>query len=485
MAMKPSASGATAATEQLAMPSNFSDLRAGLRGPLLLPGEPGFDEARRVFNGLIDRRPAAIAQCSGTADVVHAVNFGRTQGIRVSVRGGGHNVAGLAVCEGGLVIDLSRMRSVRVDPTGRRVWVQGGATWAEVDRETQLFGLATPGGLVSSTGVAGFTLGGGIGWLAREHGLASDNLVGAEVVLANGSVRTASATENADLFWALRGGGGNFGVVTSFEYQLHEVGPVVYGGALFYRRDHAVELLEKYARFASTAPEKLTTLVVLLTGPPAPFLPPDTHGKPMIAFAGCYDGSAAKGEAALRPLREALGTPVADLFGPIPYTSLQSMFDASAPPGRLHYWKSHHLRELNGATAAALVRMANSAPSLFAEMHLHQLGGRSARPPEGGSAYSSRGAPFILNLIGQWTQPNETETNIQWVRDGWEGLRPHATGDVYVNFLAETDVRSVKASYGTEQFRRLEALKAKYDPENLFRANHNVPPSGGTPARAK
>ena len=459
----------------------FDELRAGLRGPLILPADPGYDDARRLFNAMIDRRPAAIAQCLGTADVVHAVNFARAHGLRLSVRGGGHNVAGQAIVDGGLVIDLSKMRAVRVDARARRLWAEGGATWAEVDRESQLFGLATPGGLVSSTGIGGFTLGGGIGWLAREHGLACDNLVGAEVVSSAGSVIQVSASEHPDLLWALRGGGGNFGVVTSFEYQLHEVGPVVYGGALFYRRDRAAELLRRYAAFAADAPERLTTLVVLLTGPPAPFLPPEVHGRPMIAFAACFDGPKEAGESALRPLRAALGEPVADLLGPLPYSALQGMFDASAPPGRLHYWKSHHLKELDAKTAEAIVRAADAATSPLTEVHLHQLGGRSSREPPGGSAFSGRSSAFVLNLIAQWAEPGESDANRRWAREAWEQLRGHATGEVYVNFLTETGPEAVRSAYGEAQLARLSAIKARYDPGDLFRATHHIEGSSRAP----
>ena len=452
----------------------FDELRAGLRGPLLLPTESGYESARQVFNAMIDRRPAAIARCLGTADVAHAVNFARAHGLRLSVKGGGHNVAGQAIVEGGLVLDLSGMRAVRVDLRERTLWAQGGCTWADVDRESQLFGLATPGGLVSSTGVGGFTLGGGFGWLSREHGLACDNLLGAELVTATGTVLQVSAQDHPDLLWALRGGGGNFGVVTSLQFQLHHVGPVVYGGAWFFRRDRAAELLTRYAEFARRAPKELTTLVVLLNAPPAPFLPAEVHGAPMIAFAACYDGSPDAGGAALRPLKEALGTPVADLMGPIPYTALQSMFDASAPTGRRHYWKSHHLRDLDLPTAKSVVRAADTATSPLTEVHLHHLGGRAAEPPAGGSAYSNRSAPFVLNLIAQWTTPGETDANGAWAKDSWERLRVHATGEVYVNFLTETEPEEVRAAYAKESLQRLRSLKERYDPEHLFRATHHV-----------
>ncbi len=452
----------------------LEELRAGLRGPLLLPGDAGYDGARHVFNAMVDRRPLAIAQCRGTADVAHAVNFARIHRLRVSVKGGGHNVAGQAIVDGGLVIDLSGMRAVRVDVRERRLWAQGGCTWADVDRESQLFGLATPGGLVSSTGVGGFTLGGGFGWLSREHGLACDNLLAAEVVTATGTVVQVNARDHPDLLWALRGGGGNFGVVTALEFQLYDVGPVVFGGAWFYRRDRAAELLARYAEFASRAPGELTTLVVLLNAPPAPFLPAAVHGAPMVAFAACYDGGPEAGALALRPLRQALGAPVADLMGPIPYSALQSMFDASAPPGRRHYWKSHHLRALDPPTVQSILHAADRAPSPLTEVHLHHLGGRAAEPPTGGSAYSNRSAPFVLNLIAQWADPKENDTNVAWARDAWERVRPHATGEVYVNFLTETDPEQVRAAYAKEPLGRLQALKEKYDPQNLFRATHHV-----------
>jgi FAD/FMN-containing dehydrogenase len=339
-----------------------------------------------------------------------------------------------------------------------------------------MFGLATPGGLVSGTGVAGFTLGGGIGWLARQHGLACDNLVGAEVVTASGSIVHVGGSENPELLWALRGGGGNFGVVSSFEFQLHEVGPVVYGGALFYPRSRAVELLGKYASFAAGAPEPLTTLVAMVTGPPAPFLPPEFHGQPMIAFAACFNGAAKDGEKALAPLRASLGTPTADLVGPLPYTALQSMFDPSAPPGRLHYWKSHRLAKLTQGAAEALVQSANAARSPFSEMHLHQLGGQAAREPAGGAAFSNRNAAFVVNIIAQWADPAGNDVNIQWARESWERIRPHATGSAYVNFLAESEPDAVRAAYGAAEYDRLASIKAKLDPDELFRATHRIPP---------
>lgn len=453
----------------------FADLRSGVRGEVITAGAPAYDEARRVFNSAIDRRPVAIVRCRGTADVVHAVNFARTQRLALSVRGGGHNVAGQAIVEGGVVVDLSAMRSVWVDPKGRRVRVQGGATWADVDRETQLFGLATPGGLVSGTGVAGFTLGGGIGWLVREFGLACDNLVGAEVVLATGSVLHVTETEHPELLWALRGGGGNFGVVTSFEFLLHEVGPVVYGGGLFYERDGADRRLAALAEFVKSAPEKLTTLVVLANAPPAPFLPAYLHGKPIMALAFCYDGATSDGEAALAPLKTALGPPVADLSGPLPFTALQSMFDATAPHGRRHYWKSLMFDELGEEHIGALLEQSARAPSPLTEIHIHQMGGAVRREPRGGSSFAHRDPSFIVNLVSQWIEPADDRRCTDWARQAWEALRPLSTGHVYVNFLTDTNANAVAPAYSTQALSRLAQVKDRYDPENLFRATHAIP----------
>jgi FAD/FMN-containing dehydrogenase len=448
---------------------------ATFRGALIRPGDPRYDGARAVWNGMIDKRPAMIARCTGVQDVILAVRHARANALTIAVRGGGHNVAGSAVCDGGLVIDLSAMKGVHVDPARRVARVQAGATWRDLDRETQVFGLATPGGLISSTGVAGLTLGGGFGWLSRAYGLASDNLVSVELVDAEGSVVTANAAEHADLFWALRGGGGNFGVVTSFEFRLHPVGPIVFGGVAFHRADRADELLRSYHDVVAASPDAVTSAVLFLTGPPAPFLPPELHGAPLVACAALYAGDAAKGAEALRPLRE-LRPAAVDLFGELPYTALQSMFDETAPAGLQNYWKSLAFAGLDGATAAALAARATALRSPLSHVDVHHLGGAVRRLPDDATAYPLRGAEYIVNVVGTWTDPADSPAQIRSVREVWDALRPGALTSSYVNFLADTGRDAVEAAYGARLYERLSRVKRAYDRDNVFRTNHNIAP---------
>jgi FAD/FMN-containing dehydrogenase len=445
-----------------------------LRGRLIQPGDPDYETARRVWNGMIDRRPALIVRCAGVADVIAAVNFAREHELLVAVRGGGHNVAGNATCDGGLVIDLSPMKGVRVDPAGRTARAEPGVIWSEFDHETQAFGLATTGGLVSTTGIAGFTLGGGIGWLVRKHGLACDNLRSADVVTADGKLITASPIEHADLFWGVRGGGGNFGVVTSFEYQLHAVGPIVLGGAVFHSLDRAREVLSFYRDYAAQAPDELTTLAAIITAPPLPFIPADLHGKSVIAVAACYAGDPDQGEAALQPLHS-FGPPAADVLGPIPYTALQAMFDESAPPGMHNYWKSHYLEALDDGAIDTILRHAGSLPAPFSQIHLHQLQGAAGRIPRDDTAVGHRDAAYALNVIGTWTEPQESGDQIRWVRDFWADMERFSSG-TYVNFLGDEGQDMVRTAYGADTYARLAALKQKYDPTNFFRLNQNIKP---------
>jgi FAD/FMN-containing dehydrogenase len=441
-------------------------LRAGVRGPLLRPGDADFDAARKVWNGMVDRTPGLIARCAGVADVVRAVDFAREQGLSVAVRGGGHNAAGLAVCDGGLVVDLTPMKGIRVDPAGRTVRAEGGVTWGEFDRETQLFGLATTGGAVSTTGIAGLTLGGGLGWLMRSYGLACDNLISADVVTADGRVVTASATENADLFWGLRGGGGNFGVVTSFEFRLHPVGPVL-GGLLVHPLARAKEALRFYRDFTQTAPDALTVFAGLMTSP---------DGHPIVAFVICYNGPIDEGERVIRPLRE-YGPPLADQVGPMAYTQLQSMLDEGFPSGLQVYWRSDFLSGLGDETVDAIVARHATVASPLSATLIEQFGGAVKRIGREETAFDYRDADYNLVIISRWTDPADSERHIAWARSFREQMQPHTRG-VYVNYLGVGEGEDrVRAAYGAAKYDRLVALKNAYDPANLFCYNQNIKPT--------
>lgn len=455
--------------------AGVAELRDSMRGTVITAGDAGYDAARGVWNGAITRRPLAIAQVSGTADVVAALAFARDHDLRVAVRGGGHNVAGFSTCDGGLVIDLSALKGIRVDPAARTVRAQGGVLWGELDYETQAFGLATTGGLVSSTGIAGFTLGGGIGWLMRAHGVAADNLVAADVVLADG--RAVAADD--ELLWGLRGGGGNFGVVTSLEYRLHPVGPIVYGGVVFHPVERAAELLRFYQEWTRGLTDELTTMVIFLAAPPEPFVPPEMRGRQVVAVACCHTGTATEAADAFKPLRE-FGEPVADVLGPLPYTALQSMFDASAPRGLHAYWKTHHLPDLTAPAIGTIVEQASQLATLFplSAIHLHHLEGAVSRTPSAEGSFSHRTSRFVLNILGQWSGSEAAaEPHVGWVRDTWEAMRQHASGDPYLNFLGSEGSTQVRAAYSDEVFARLTALKREYDPDNVFRLNQNIPPA--------
>lgn len=455
-------------------PAAIEEFKTSLGGAVLQPGDDGYDAARHVWNGMIDKHPALIVRCAGVADVITAVKFARRANLLVAVRGGSHNVTGFATCDGGMVIDLSPMKGVRVDPTTRTARAQAGLTWGEFDRETQAFGLATTGGLVSTTGIAGFTTGGGIGWLVRKHGLACDNLLTVDMVTADGRFLAASAKQNTDLFWGARGGGGNFGIVTSFEYQLHPVDSVL-GGLVLYPAAQAREVLRFYREFVAKAPDELTTIAAFLTAPPAPFVPAAMHGTPAIAVIACYAGPMEKGERALRSLR-AFGSPAVDLFHPMPYTMLQKLFDESSPAGMQNYWKAHYLKGLGDDAVETLVRGGAGMRSPFSGIHIHHLGGAMKRVASGATAYPYRDGQYVLNLIGQWADPAENEQHIQWVRDTWQAMVPFATGGAYLNFMGEEGADRVRAAYAGN-YQRLAALKAKYDPTNFFRLNQNVPPA--------
>jgi FAD/FMN-containing dehydrogenase len=464
------------ATQGVLGAATLKEFEEGLGGELVRPTDSNYDEARAIWNGAHDARPAVIARCASAADVRHAIGFARSEGLELAVRGGGHSIPGFSSCDGGLVIDLSPMKGIEVDPSGRTVVAEGGVLWNELDAATQEHGLAVTGGLVSTTGIAGFTLGGGIGWLMRKHGLACDNLRSAQLVTADGQVITASSAQNSELFWGLRGGGGNFGVVTSFEFDLHPVGPTVTAGAVFYPGDRAEEVMRFYRDFVREVPDELTTLVNLLTAPPAPFLPEEWHGKKLVALIGCYAGDPEEGARAMAPMSE-LGDPVADLIGPMPYVGMQSLIDALWPHGTKAYMKAGYLSELDDAAIETSARFHQDATSPSSEIHVQHFGGAVARVPEEETAYGERNAPFVLNCIAVSHEPGGIDTHVDWAQRFYAAMEPSLTGGAYINFLSAEGEERVKSAYGPEKYARLQALKDRYDPTNLFCLNQNVAPS--------
>jgi FAD/FMN-containing dehydrogenase len=457
----------------------FGELGRSFRGELLLPTSSGYDAARRIWNGAIDRRPACIARCRGVADVVAAVRFARDHNLEIAVKGGGHNVAGTAMCDDGIVIDLSAMRAVWVDPGGRTAWVQGGALWGDVDHETQAHGLATTGGIVGHTGVAGLTLGGGIGFLMRRYGLAVDNLLAAEVVTADGSIEQASADEHPDLFWALRGGGGNFGVVTSFRFALHHLGPTVMAGPIFWAAEDTAAVLRAYRDFAAEAPDELGSVVRFGTVPPLPGIPEDLHWRPAIAVVCCYAGAVEDGERAVRALRR-LGRPLVDLLAPSPYAAFQGSIDDTVPHGWHYYWKGTDLAGLSNDIIAVLTDHAYAARSPRSYTAMFHMGGAVARVPRDATAYDGRDVAHNVVIDAVWLPDQAGEyaaAETAWARGFFQALRPHRAHGVYVNFLdADDDSSRVRDAYGDQIYRRLAEIKTKYDPDNVFHHNKNIQP---------
>ena len=451
----------------------------GLRGDVIGPDHEDFDVARAVWNGTVDRRPRLIARCSGTADVAAAVRFARDGDLDIAVRGGGHNVAGTAVCDDGIVIDLSAMRAVSVDPVARTALVQAGALWGDVDQETQAHGLATTGGIVSHTGVGGLSLGGGIGWLMRKHGLTVDNLVQAEVVTAEGEIVGASASDHPDLFWALRGGGGNFGVVSSFRFALHPVGPTVMAGPVFWAAEDTTDVLRFYREFATDAPDELGTVVRLGTIPPLPAVDKDLHFRPAIAVASCYAGPVEDGERAVRALRQ-FGTPLVDLVGPTLYVDHQRGIDDTVPHGWHYYWKATNLTRLSDEVIDIVAAHAYGATSPRSYAAIFHMGGAIPRAPRDATAYPGRNVDHNMSIDAVWL-PEQDDTvgaaETAWARAFLDALHPHRAG-VYVNFLdSDDDTSRVREAYGDANYRRLAEVKAKYDPENVFHNNKNIQPS--------
>lgn len=456
----------------------LAEFAGNLRGRLLQVGDVDYDEARVVWNGMIDKRPALIVRCTGTADVIQAVQFAQAHQLLVSVRGGGHNAAGNATCDGGVMIDLSLMRGVQIDPRARIARVQGGATWGDLDHETQAFALATPGGVVSTTGVAGLTLGGGYGWLRRKYGLSCDNLLSVDIVTADGQLLTASETENADLFWGIRGGGGNFGIVTSFEFQLYPVGPQVMVAYVFYPISEAKPVLCGWRDFMAAAPDEISSNAALWSIPPAPDFPLAMHGQPIVAVITIHSGSPKYGEKAVQPLRE-LTPPLIDASGIMPYTMLQASADLLFPKGQLrYYWKSLTLNHLNDDAINTLIDHAAKRPSPMTLIDLWAMGGAVSRVEAQETALGDRSAPFTLVLNTSWLDPQDTEVNIAWARNLWSAMHRFSSGNMYLNFpgLDEDGEQMVRSSYG-QNYERLVALKNKYDPMNLFRLNQNIKPS--------
>jgi FAD/FMN-containing dehydrogenase len=447
------------------MSAKFDELNAQLRGDLILPADRRYDETRRVWNAMIDRRPAAIARPRDAADVIACVRFARAHGLQIAVRGGGHSIAGRCVCDDGLVIDFSDMKAITIDPAARTARAEPGLRWTEFDRETQAFGLATTGGTVGDTGIAGLTLGGGFGWLEGTCGMTVDNVLGADVVLADGRLVQANARENADLFWAIRGGGGNFGVVTSFEYQLHPVGPQIIGGLVMHPFPRAAETLAFYADFMRSAPDECVAAAVLLTGP---------EGHKACGIAVAYHGDLAEGERVVAPLKK-FGPPVMDVIGPMPYVAQQALIEAAMPPNLLNYWKAEFLDDISGDAIAAAVDAFGRVPSPMSSILFFPIRGKASRVAPDATAFPHRSG-YHLGIYSLWTDRAHHDPNVAWVRDTWSTLQRFAGGGVYVNELGDDDgVDRVQKAYGVN-YERLQRIKAIYDPDNIFANNANIAP---------
>ena len=465
-------------TQVLIEETAIEELRGAFGGALLQREDEGYDAARAIFNGMYDRRPALVARCGGVADVIAAINFARDNNLEAAVKGGGHGVPGYAAIDDGIVIDLSPMNGVFVDPEARTARAAGGATWGTFDRETQVLGLATTGGRITTTGVGGLTLGSGSGWLERKFGFTVDNLLSAQMVTAAGEVVTASESENPELFWGLRGGGGNFGIVTSFEYGLHELGPIVVGGLLGYPRAGAQELLRTWSDFIQSSPDELGGAFAFLTAPPEEFVPEEVRGQPICGVIVLYAGPVEEGQPVVQDLKDALGPPALDLAMPMPYLVVQQLLDAGNPAGRPQYWKSDTVKEMSDGAIEALVEHANRIASPFTVVVIEAKGGAIPRVPEDSMALIGRKAPFAFYGISQWEDPAESEQHIRWARELGDAMEPYSGKDIALNFVMDEGNERVQAAFGPEKYARLVALKDTYDPQNLFRRNQNIKPSG-------
>jgi FAD/FMN-containing dehydrogenase len=453
--------------------SDLETLRAGIRGTVTGPDDPDYDTARAVRNGMIDKRPAVVVQAVNAGDVMAAVRFAADNGLTVAVRGGAHSVPGFGTADGAVVVDLSAMRHVRVDPVLRTARVSGGATWGDLNAATYPFGLATTGGIISTTGVGGLTLGGGIGYLARGLGLSLDNLVAADVVTADGTFHLASEKDDADLFWAIRGGGGNFGVVTSFEFRLSPVKDI-YGGPIFFELEKAGDLIRLYRDFIADAPEQFGGFPAYQIAPPLPFIPEERHGTTLALFVACWAGDLDKGETVLKPFRD-LAPSVAEMVGPMPYPALNAAFDALYPPGLRHYWKASFAKELTDEAIAAHVEHGSKVPAMTSTMHIYPVNGACHRVAPDATAFAYRDASFATVIAGMWPDAADDEQNTAWVRDYYDAIAPHSEEGGYINFMAGDDQGRIRANY-KGNYDRLQQVKTQYDPDNLFRHNQNIAP---------
>ncbi len=462
-------------TEVDLSPDSLNSLKTQLRGPVAAPGEPPYEDARTVWNAMIDRRPAVVVRCLGTADVVACVRFAREHDLLLCMKGGGHNIAGLAVADGALMLDLSLMRGAWVDRARGIVRAQAGCVLGDVDRETQVHGLASAQGFVSQTGITGLTLGGGFGYLTRRFGWTSDTVRGMEMITADGRFVRASEDDNADLFWGLRGGGGNFGVVTNIDYAVYPVGPEITGGVVAWPIDEAPRVYELYRTLAEAAPRELTLVALTRPAPPAPWLPKEIHGRPIVAILACDTGAVADAEKRVAPIKS-FGSPVGDILQRRPYTQLQSLLDATQPKGRRYYWKSEYLAGVDAALTERVAAHVTRAPSPHAGVILFQIGGSLNEQAADHSAVGNRDARYVINIAGSWERPEDDRTNIDWVRGAWADVRSFSTGGTYVNFLTEDDGADRTTAALGASIPRLAAIKAHWDPQNVFRTNRNIAP---------
>ncbi|MDR8393927.1 FAD-binding oxidoreductase [Aliifodinibius sp. S!AR15-10] len=454
--------------------SQIDTLKRNIKGRIILPEDPEYDKARAIWNGMIDRKPAIIVQCESAEDVPHVIHFAKEKGLELSARGGGHHIAGNSIAENGLTIDFSRMRNIQVDAARKRAVVEPGATLGAFDKATQAHGLATPTGINSTTGIAGLTLGGGFGWLTRQYGLTIDNLVSADIVTANGDQLTVSKSKNPDLFWAIRGGGGNFGVVTRFEYKLYDVGPEIFAGLIVFPFEQARKVLNQYREFTKSAPLELNAWVVIRYAPPLPFLPEEVHHKMVVVLPVFYNGDVSKGENLVKYLRK-FGNPVGEHVGPQPYVQWQQAFDPLLTPGSRNYWKSHNFTEINDGLIDSIIRYSGTMPTLQTEIFLGMLSGVANQVPVEATAYAARDARFVVNVHGRWEEPIEDQKCVGWARDFFVATRDYASGGAYINFMTADESDRVSEAYGSN-YRRLVDLKTQYDPDNIFHMNQNIKP---------